>query len=56
MKKWKKVTDFANGVVYASGTERKLFIPNCPAIYFEIDKKEVRWRPRTGDRKPSRTR
>lgn len=54
MKRWKKVADFANGIVYASGNKRKLVIPNHPYIYFEIDTKEVRWRPGTGNRKPTR--
>ena len=54
MKRWKKVADFANGIVYASGNKRKLVIPNHPDIYFDIDTKEVRWRPDTCNRKPTR--
>jgi len=54
VKRWKEVCQFANGIVYASGNKRKLVIPNHPYIYFEIDKKEVRWRPGTGNRKPTR--
>jgi hypothetical protein len=45
MKKWEKESSFANGVIYASGNERKFVLPNCPDIYFELDKKTVRWYP-----------
>ncbi len=54
MKRWKEVCQFANGIVYASGNIRKLVIPNHPDIYFELDTKGVRWRPGTGNRKPTR--
>lgn len=46
MKGWRKVCDFANGIVYASGNRRKLVIPNHSDIYFEVNTKEVWWRPR----------
>jgi hypothetical protein len=45
MKRWKKVSNFANGVIYASRNERKIVLPNCPDIYLELDKKTVRWYP-----------
>ncbi|HEY98339.1 MAG TPA: hypothetical protein G4O16_09205 [Dehalococcoidia bacterium] len=47
MKEWKKVCDFANGIVYASGNQRKLVIPNHPDIFFKLDTKEIRWNPST---------
>lgn len=49
MERWKKVCNFANGVVYASGNRRRLIIPNHPDIFFEVDKKEVRWHPGSGN-------
>jgi hypothetical protein len=45
MKEWRKVSNFANGIVYASGKHRKLVIPNYPDIFFELDTKEIRWNP-----------
>ena len=43
MKDWKKVGKYASGTVYACGTVRKLIIPECPAIYLELDTKKVWW-------------
>jgi hypothetical protein len=48
MKRWKKVSNYANGVIYAAGNERKIVQPNCPDIYLELDKKTVRWYPDSG--------
>jgi hypothetical protein len=50
MEEWIKITEFAHGVVYASGNKRKLVIPNHPDIFFETDTKEVTWQPGTGGR------
>lgn len=47
MKEWRKVSNFANGIVYAYGKHRKLVIPNHPDIFFELDTKEIRWNPIT---------
>ena len=52
MKKWAKLSCFANGVIYASGNERKIVLPNCPDIYFELDKKTVRWYPSSTPNNP----
>ena len=55
MKRWKKISDFANGVIYASGNERKIVLPNCPDIYFELDKNTVRWYPDSKINNPIKT-
>ena len=43
MKDWKKVGNYARGTVYACGNRRKLVVPNCPAVYFELDTNKVWW-------------
>ncbi|MGD9118544.1 MAG: hypothetical protein PVJ08_07440 [Dehalococcoidia bacterium] len=53
MKKWKKVSNFAGGVIYASGNERKIVLPNCRDIYFTLDNQAVRWHPDRGGNNPT---
>lgn len=55
MKRWRKVCDFANGIVYAYGNRRKLVIPKHPDIYFEVNTKEVWWYPGIKQGKSTRT-
>ena len=43
MKEWKKVGKYARGTAYACGNRRKLVVPNCPAVYLELDTKKVWW-------------
>jgi hypothetical protein len=55
MKKWKKVSNFAGGVIYASGNERKIVLPNCRDIHFTLDKQTVRWHPDLDANNPAKT-
>lgn len=43
MKQWKRIGNYAQGTIYARGDERKLVIPNCPVIYYELDTQKVWW-------------
>jgi hypothetical protein len=52
VKKWKKVSNYANGAIYASGDERKIVLPDCPDIYLELNMKTVRWYPDSGVNNP----
>ena len=46
---------YARGVIYGSGNERKLVIPNCPVIYFDLDTNKVYWRQDNARTKADRT-
>ena len=43
MKEWKIVGKYERGTAYACGNQRKLVVPNCPVVYFELDTKKVWW-------------
>jgi hypothetical protein len=43
MEKWKKVGNFAGGVIYACGNKRRIVSPGLQEIHYEINAQDVRW-------------
>jgi len=56
VKEWRKVTCFADGVIYTCGNKRKIVIPGKPDFYYEVKTQEVRWYRPTSIRNPTRQR
>ncbi|MFC2001196.1 hypothetical protein ACFLUZ_01680 [Chloroflexota bacterium] len=51
MKEWKKVTFFADGVIYACGNKRKIVTSGNTAVYYELKGQDVRWYQNPSDGK-----
>lgn len=51
MKEWKKVTIFAEGVIYARGNERKVVLPGNNAVYYNVSREKSYTRSTVKSRK-----
>jgi hypothetical protein len=51
MKEWKKITSFAEGVIYARGNERKMLLPGNSAVYYKVNREKSHTRNAAKSRK-----